>query len=198
MQYTKDELDKILKDHQEWLLDNSKGERANFSGANLSGANLSGSDLKCANFWGADLSNADFSKANLTNANLSRADLSRTIFKDANIRYSSLTFTCLVGADFSGANLEKVDFDEAYFKFNKFQGAKLNNTSGLINSPIKSFKFNHWIANYYGGVLHIGCLSHPIKYWKENYKQFGEANYFTDLEIEMYGLFIDICLKEAE
>ena len=63
MQYTKEELNRILEDHEMWL----KGEGgrkadlrcANLSYANLSGADLSGADLRCANLRGADLSHAD-------------------------------------------------------------------------------------------------------------------------------------------
>ena len=60
--YTKDELAEIVRQHNEWIKDNSKGKRADLSGANLS--------------W-ADLSRADLSWADLSWANLSRADLSK-------------------------------------------------------------------------------------------------------------------------
>ena len=39
--YTKEELDKILKLHGEWLLDRNKGERADLRSADLRFANLS-------------------------------------------------------------------------------------------------------------------------------------------------------------
>ena len=55
--YTKEELAEIVKQHNEWIKDNSKGKRADLSGANLSGADLSG-----ANLSGADLSWADLPK----------------------------------------------------------------------------------------------------------------------------------------
>ena len=176
--YTQNELDKILKDHQKWLLNNSKGKRAdlsraNLSKANLSGANLSNANLSWADFSGADLSGADLSRANLSWANLSGANLSR--------------------ADLSGAILS-----EANLSWVNLLDTKLNNTIVPVSGPIRSFKFDNFIANYYSNILHVGCLSHPIEYWEENYKQIGKDNNFTDLEIEMYGLFIDICLKEAE
>ena len=43
--YTKEELAEIVKQHNEWIKDSSKGIRANLSGANLSGADLSWADL---------------------------------------------------------------------------------------------------------------------------------------------------------
>ena len=51
-------LEKVLADHKEWLLDNTKGKRADLSGADLSRADLSGADLRRADLSGADLSGA--------------------------------------------------------------------------------------------------------------------------------------------
>lgn len=45
----KSELDLILKRHAEWLLDNTKGQRADLSSADLSYANLRSADLSSAN-----------------------------------------------------------------------------------------------------------------------------------------------------
>ena len=60
------ELKDILEKHSLWLSDNSKGERANLSGANLSRANLYNANLSDANLSRANLSDADLSRANLT------------------------------------------------------------------------------------------------------------------------------------
>ena len=75
---TKNELDKILRKHKLWLMNDPEGEMANLSGTNLSGtnlswANLSGADLYRANLSGVNLSGADLSGANLSEANLSWA-----------------------------------------------------------------------------------------------------------------------------
>ena len=70
-------LNKVLADHQKWLIDEQDGKRANLSGANLSGANLSVANLSRANLSGANLSGANLSGANLSGANLSGANLSR-------------------------------------------------------------------------------------------------------------------------
>ena len=58
-------LKKILSEHKKWLKDNTKGARANLTGAdltgaNLIGANLTGADLTLANLIGADLDYASF------------------------------------------------------------------------------------------------------------------------------------------
>jgi len=51
-------LQKILKKHKLWLVDEKDGERADLHGADLCGANLCGTDLRGADLRGADL---DFS-----------------------------------------------------------------------------------------------------------------------------------------
>ena len=85
---TREELDKVLENHQHWLREDVEGwknMRADLRDANLRGANLWG-----ANLWGADLRDA-----NLRDANLRGADL-----RDANLRGADLW-----GADLQGANL---------------------------------------------------------------------------------------------
>jgi len=80
-------LEDTLKQHEIWLLNDSKGTKANLSGANLSGANLSGANLSGANLSGANLSGADLSGANLRGANLSGANLSG----------ADLSYTTIIG-----------------------------------------------------------------------------------------------------
>ena len=65
---TKNELDKILRKHKLWLMNDPEGEMANLSWANLSWANLSGANLSGANLSGADLYRANLSWANLSGA----------------------------------------------------------------------------------------------------------------------------------
>ena len=71
----KQELEKIIALHSDWLRYNEKGERANLQGANLRGANLQGADLRGANLRGANLQGADLQGANLPGADLRRANL---------------------------------------------------------------------------------------------------------------------------
>ena len=87
MQFTADELNKILIAHAAWVKGEG-GERANLSSANLTGADLTGADLtgaylSDANLYGAEPVRAptcpttcNLYGANLT-AYLSAADLSR-------------------------------------------------------------------------------------------------------------------------
>jgi Family of unknown function (DUF5758)/Pentapeptide repeats (8 copies) len=106
----KDELKLILDNHKAWLLDNSKGAKANLFRANLYGTdlsevNLSEADLSevnlyevnlyGANLYGTDLFRANLSEANLSRANLSRANLSRANLFRANLSRANLFDTIL-------------------------------------------------------------------------------------------------------
>jgi hypothetical protein len=73
--YTTNKLDKILKNHELWLLGDPKGVRADLSGANLVHASLSGADLSRANLSGANLSGASLYGASLYGANLTKTIL---------------------------------------------------------------------------------------------------------------------------
>jgi uncharacterized protein YjbI with pentapeptide repeats len=88
--FTKEQLDKIISDHAEWLKDKSKGARANLSSADLRYANLSYANLSYANLRYADLSYANLSYANLRSANLRYADLSSADLRSADLRYADL------------------------------------------------------------------------------------------------------------
>ena len=75
---TREELEKVLKNHQHWLREDVEGwqnMRADLRGADLQeailrGANLRGADLQEADLRGADLGGADLRGANLGGANL--------------------------------------------------------------------------------------------------------------------------------
>ena len=78
MQYTEEELKKILENHQHWLKEDCDGwedMRANLRYANLEGAYLNGANLKCANLEGAYLNGANLERANLYGAYLYGANL---------------------------------------------------------------------------------------------------------------------------
>jgi len=68
-------LNQILKDHELWLLDPTKGKRANLCNANLRYADLSNADLYRADLRYANLSNSDLRYADLRYANLRGANL---------------------------------------------------------------------------------------------------------------------------
>ena len=152
-------LEKILKDHEKWLIDNREGKRLELKntdlsyidlrGANLRGANLSDTDLSSANLWdadliGADLSNSDLRNtdlsdaylrnvrlncANLSDANLGGADLRFTDLSSANLKNADLRFTNLNNVNFKGADLRGVDLRGANLRDADLRGTNLNKVS---------------------------------------------------------------------
>jgi len=140
---THDELQTILADHKEWLKGNTKGKRANLSGANLSYATLRYANLSYADLSGADLSGANLSGANLSGADLSGANLSYAILSGANLSGANLSYADLSGADLSGANLR---------------------CSGN-SKEIKALQLERWNVGYTHDTLQIGCQTHPIDKW---------------------------------
>lgn len=106
MNCTTVQLKEILAKHAEWLADNSKGVRADLSGADLSGVNLSGFDL-----CGANLSYTDLRGAHLIGANL----------RGANLRGANLSYANLSGADLNSASLNSADL----------RGANMDYSSGI-------------------------------------------------------------------
>jgi len=87
---TKDELEKILKDHKDWLADKTKGKRADLHNADLSNADLSNADLSNANLRYADLRYADLRYADLRYADLHLSNLSYADLRYANLSYANL------------------------------------------------------------------------------------------------------------
>jgi hypothetical protein len=96
---TQEQLNEILKLHKLWLLDNTKGQRADLSNA----------DFRHADFSYTNLSNANFSNTNLSNANFNYAYLDYANFSNANLKY----------ANFSNTNLSNAYLNYANFSFAK-------------------------------------------------------------------------------
>ena len=85
----KEKLDKILKDHKDWLSNENKGRRADLQEANLRGA-----DLHWANLRGANLRGADLQEANLRGADLRGADLHWANLRGADLQEADFDFSC--------------------------------------------------------------------------------------------------------
>ena len=110
MQYTEEELKKIIENHQHWIKEDCDGweiMRANLRGANLEDANLGFANLRGANLRGANLGFANLRGANLGCANLGCANL-----EGANLGCANLGFANLRGANLRGANLRGANLDE--------------------------------------------------------------------------------------
>ena len=145
----KDEFDRIIKDHNEWLENKSTGKRADLRDIDLSEMDLSGIDLSYADLQGANLRGTKFIGANLSNANLFQAflhgaDMSKAIIDEANLTNANLTraglnecsgrkarfaFSCLWDCDFKNAVLPGAFFFEAGVCDCDFTGSDLEETS---------------------------------------------------------------------
>ena len=135
---TKEELDKIVEQHQHWINEDCEGwegMRANLRDANLRGANLSDVDLRDADLrrtdlrW-ANLSNANLSNANLYGANLSDVDLRRADLREADLRRADLRRTDLRWTNLSNANLYGANLSGA----NEFRLGK------VLDKPLTGYK----------------------------------------------------------
>ena len=115
---SKEELDKIIKNHQHWLCEDCEGwekMRADLSYSDLKHANLGGVDLRRANLNHADLRDANLSHADLSHADLRDADLKHADLRGAYLRNADLSCANLSGADLSGANLNCTNLNEVKY-----------------------------------------------------------------------------------
>lgn len=128
------------------------------------------------------LSGADLRRADLRYADLMGADLRGVDLSGANLRGASLRYADLSGADLMGADLRHADLSRA----------SLRNTKGIL-----TFQCEKDLAIYYkvksNHYLKIGCQTHIIDYWRENFEKIGMQNHYTSSEIEIYGAFIKLC-----
>ena len=100
---TQKNLNEILELHKLWLLDNTKGKKANLSFTDLSNTDLSNTDL----------SNSDLKFTNLIYANLKRANLSNSNLNNAYLNNANLGFTDLSNTDLRNTILINTDLSFA-------------------------------------------------------------------------------------
>ena len=124
MQYTEEELNRILEDHEMWLKGEG-GRRANLNNADLRDADLMGADLNYANLSYANLRGADLRGADLRGANLNYANLNNADLRDADLMGANLIGANLSGADLSGADLNYADLSGANLIDANLSGANL-------------------------------------------------------------------------
>ena len=119
---TREDLDKILKNHKLWIHGKEGGEVAEFRGADLQGMDFSNVDLRNANFESANLEGANFSRTNLRCTNLNHADLTNANLRYADLRGADLSYailknTVFVDADLRGAVLKNTNFKNTNIDF---------------------------------------------------------------------------------
>ena len=129
------------------------------------------SEGKKADLRSADLSYANLSSADLRSANLSSADLHHADLSSANLRCANL----------SSANLRYANLRSADLRY--------------VN--LLTFQYQQHQAYCTGERLIIGCLDKPLAEWVSDFEEIGKAQGYTDLQIEMYGVFISMCVEHA-
>ena len=131
---------------------------------------LSNANLENANLWGANLGYAHLINANLINANLRYANL-----EDANLEDANLGYAHLENADLENANLKNANLENAQNIF-LIQGTR----DRLVLC---------------GKICLIGCVSHDIDFWLENYEEIGNQYNYTPEQIKEYGEHIRYAAK---
>ena len=156
---TQEKLNEVIASHGRWLVDKSRGERANLRYANLCGANLRGANLCDADLRGADLCGADLRGADLCGADLRNADLCYANLRDANLhdadlrgadlRYANLCGANLCGANLCGANLRDADLPAIVLQVGPIGSRKDYVVYNASNDNIRCGCWN----DYKGGTL---------------------------------------------
>lgn len=163
----KEELNKILELHKNWLNNEFPCKRADLNcvdlrGVDLSCADLSGAILSCADLRDADLRGADLRRANLSGADLSCADLRHAILRGADLR----------GADLRDADLDysclplwcgglKVNMDDRQVKQLMYHIMSIVKNSTNVSDELKNkllTDVNIEVANQFHRVKECGEL----------------------------------------
>ena len=155
-------------------------EGLNLSELDLSGLDLSGLDLSYAILEDANLYNVNLEDANLEDANLSNAKLYKANLSNVNLENANLLYAYLCKANLSNSKLYNADLRNA-------------NLKDIKGKKIDTFHYNKHFAYYCDGILKIGCESKTPEEWLECYKELGKEHNYTELEIEMYLRFINMC-----
>jgi hypothetical protein len=128
---SKEELQQILLDHQQWLEKRYKREdspegRANLCNADLSNAELNDANLEAAVLSDANLSSAKLNRASLIQAQLPRVHLSGAELNNANLDFANLNGAILLEAKLNNAGLSMARLDGAYLAGAQMKSADLN------------------------------------------------------------------------
>lgn len=112
-----DETVLLGADFREAVLDECKGEKAQFSFAQMGNCDIKNASLKKASFLGADLYNCDFTGSDLEEAGFAGADFDDSIFVDtklcnADFSYAQRTYwTDFANSDMTGLRTAGVDLN---------------------------------------------------------------------------------------
>ena len=129
----------------------------------------------------------DNHKAWLNNSNEGkRADFSEYDLRSADLRSADLRYADLIFADLRSADLRSADLRYADLFFADLRAADL-----------LTFQYQQHQAYCTGERLIIGCEDHSLAEWAANYEQIGKDAGYTDLQIAIYGKFIEMCIEHV-
>ena len=104
----KKEIERIIKNHELYFQDSSKGQKAILKGLDLRYTDFSYYKLVGITFEECDLTGCNFEGCDLAGSNFTNSDLTNATFKKADLRMVYL----------KGANLTNVNFDGSVINFN--------------------------------------------------------------------------------
>ena len=203
MQYTEEELKKIIENHKHWLEEDCDGwenMRANLRCANLYGANLRCANLEDANLEGANLYGANLYGANLYGANLRSANLYGANLYGANLRCANLRSANLEDANLEGANLRCANLEEKEkFRFGQIlkeniTGYKKTNEGIVITATIPAGAIVFCIngSKCRTNKARIIDMGGQNKVLHSSYDNKFEYRLMQDIEIENFNLTYNV------
>ena len=104
-------------------------------------------------------------------------------------------------ADLRSADLRSADLRSANLSYANLRSANLRyadlSSANLSSANLLTFQYQQHQAYCTGERLIIGCFDKPLAEWVSDFENIGKDNGYTDMQIEMYGVFISMCVEHA-
>ena len=117
-------------------------------------------------------------------ADLFEANLAMTC-QEALERYPNLFRANLSGANLIGANLSRANLSGA-----NLIGAHLFGAKGIVRIS----GTRHEVLSTTKGIW-VGCMTFDFKTWKDEFKQAGMDNNYTQDQIKEYEWYLELCTR---
>lgn len=137
---TQKEFDKIIYNHNQWLLMNKSGERADFSGKKIEDMEFKCVNLDFAVFENAILKNIIIKGSNLNNIHFHNTYLKNVNFEECNIIESDFDKAFIKDSEFKNSNISKSNFNQSSIFDIDFRNCILLETS-FTDSRLDDVKF---------------------------------------------------------
>ena len=96
----------------------------------------------------------------------------------------------LSGANLSGANLSGANLSGANLIGANLAGADLSGAKGIIRIS----GTRHEVLSTTKGIW-VGCMTFDFKTWKDEFKQAGMDNNYTQDQIKEYKEYLELCTR---